>query len=238
MSRSLLILLATAILALPASGTSKAPRDPIPSTQYEEREITGWRVHVNRELLEKRKEVGSRALALLETKLKEVTALVPTAALEKLRSVPIWLGVDDHDKPNAVYHPSAEWLKNHGFNPDKARSVEIPNAAVFIEWSDDQPMIVLHELAHAFHHQVIGHSRTDLRDAFRNARESKRYDQVQHVRGAMKRAYALNNVQEFFAEMSEAYFGRNDFFPFTREELKEHDPETCSLIERLWTNPN
>ena len=57
------------------------------------------------------------------------------------------------------------------------------------------------------------------------------------MRGGSKRAYALNNVQEFFAEMSEAYFGRNDFFPFTRGELQEHDPEICALIERLWTQP-
>ena len=30
------------------------------------------------------------------------------------------------------------------------------------------------------------------------------------------RHYALTNHKEFFAEMSEAYFGMNDFFPFNR----------------------
>lgn len=210
---------------------------PIPSHQYAEREIVGWKVHVNRELLEQRVEVGTRALALLETKLTELKSFLPTPALEKLRTVPIWLGVNDYEKPNAVYHPSAKWLREHGFNPDKAQAVEIPNAAIFIEWSTNQPMMVLHELAHAYHHQVLGHSHSELITAFERAQSSGRYDQVRHVQGRVKRAYALNNVKEFFAEMSEAYFGRNDFFPFTREELQKYDPEICLLIERLWAHP-
>ncbi|MGO9112581.1 MAG: hypothetical protein ACLP9L_25400 [Thermoguttaceae bacterium] len=36
-----------------------------------------------------------------------------------------------------------------------------------------------------------------------------RVDPGQHVRH-----YALTDHKEFFAEMSEAYFGMNDFFPF------------------------
>jgi hypothetical protein len=31
---------------------------------------------------------------------------------------------------------------------------------------------------------------------------------------------------EFFAEMTEAYFWKNDMFPFDRNELKSYDPET------------
>jgi Mlc titration factor MtfA (ptsG expression regulator) len=49
-----------------------------------------------------------------------------------------------------------------------------------------------------------------------------------------ERAYAMSNAKEYFAESSEAYFGRNDFYPFTRAELKEHDPQMYDLLERLW----
>ena len=227
-------LLSLLFVVLSAVAAVHAAPNFVPSSQYTDRQVAGWNVHVNRELLENRAELGTRALALLDTKLSEICKLVPHSALAPLQAVPIWLGVDDNDKPNAVYHPNPQWLKDHGFNPDKARCVEIPNAAVFIEWSQAQPMIVLHELAHAFHHQVIGHSNTELREAFENAKKSGRYDNVQYVHGGTKRAYALNNVEEFFAEMSEAYFGRNDFFPFTRDELQSHDPETYALIERLW----
>jgi hypothetical protein len=42
---------------------------------------------------------------------------------------------------------------------------------------------------------------------------------------------------EYFAETTEAFFSRNDFFPFTREELKQHDPEMEKLLEQLWGSP-
>jgi|GEM_PF-5965432 len=32
----------------------------------------------------------------------------------------------------------------------------------------------------------------------------------------------------------EAFFGTNDFFPFTREELEKHDPEMVKLLQRVW----
>ena len=46
---------------------------------------------------------------------------------------------------------------------------------------------------------------------------------------------------EYFAEATEAYFSRNDFFPFNSSELKTHDPEMYDLLTELWgvkeTNP-
>ena len=44
----------------------------------------------------------------------------------------------------------------------------------------------------------------------------------------------MTKPQEFFAETSEAFFSRNDFFPFTRDELKKHDPEMFALLTKLW----
>jgi dipeptidyl-peptidase-4 len=42
---------------------------------------------------------------------------------------------------------------------------------------------------------------------------------------------------EFFAELSEAFFSRNDFFPFDRAELSQADPESERLLARLWGMP-
>ena len=230
-SRQALVLVAAMLLAR-SHAEDGAPARLAPA--YDARKVAGWRVHGNRDLLGAQAELGARALALMETKLTELRPLLPLAALTKLERAPIWLGVDDHDKPNAVYHPSAEWLRAHGWMPEKAGAVEVPSAAVFIAWAEQQPMILLHELAHAYHHQVLGHEHAELRAAFKRARTDGRYDAVRHVSGKTQRAYALNNGEEFFAEMSEAYFGRNDFFPFTREELRAHDAETFALIEKLW----
>jgi len=46
--------------------------------------------------------------------------------------------------------------------------------------------------------------------------------------------YAANNDKEYFAEGTEAYFYRNDFYPFVRAELKEHDPVLHDLLEEIW----
>ena len=35
----------------------------------------------------------------------------------------------------------------------------------------------------------------------------------------------MTNPQEYFAECTEAFFARNDFYPYARDELKKHDPE-------------
>jgi len=33
---------------------------------------------------------------------------------------------------------------------------------------------------------------------------------------------------------TEAFFSRNDFFPFNRAELKRHDPGMEQLLPKLW----
>jgi hypothetical protein len=50
----------------------------------------------------------------------------------------------------------------------------------------------------------------------------------------MVRHYALTDQKEFFAEMSESYFGMNDFFPFDRRELKREEPEIFKVLEDVW----
>ena len=37
-----------------------------------------------------------------------------------------------------------------------------------------------------------------------------------------------------FAEISEAYFGTNDFYPFTRAELAAYDPVGYAMLEQVW----
>jgi dipeptidyl-peptidase-4 len=48
--------------------------------------------------------------------------------------------------------------------------------------------------------------------------------------------YGLTNHKEYFAEATEAYFYRNDFYPFVRAELKQYDPDMHVLLEKIWEN--
>ena len=202
----------------------------VPTSQYETRTIVEWTVRVNKDL----GEAGTAPLALLEEKLREVVRRVPARPLAELRKVPIWLGVNDYVEKRACYHPNAGWLKDHGLNVDKAKAVEIGCAAEFPRMIRDQPMMVLHELAHAYHDRVLTFDHAEIRAAFAKAKEAGIYDSVPRRGGTREKAYAVSNHHEYFAEASEAWFGQNDFYPFVRDELREHDPALFKILEKIW----
>ena len=169
-----------------------------------------------------------------DARLLEVTRTVPAKALAALREVELWMDVDYEGVPGGVYHPSRRWLVDHGYDPALARCIQFGNARNFLSWSFSQPSMVLHELAHAYHHQVLGYDEPTLLAAYERAEASGDYDEVLRYGGARERAYAMNNVQEYFAELTEAYFGTNDFHPFVKPELRVHDPEGFAAVESLW----
>ena len=215
----------------PAGPLRSAPADP-----YEERTIEGWTVRVARVLLEEKADVGRQALRLLETKLYEVGRVVPERACAELRKVPLWLcsGEGTKGAGGAEYHPSEAWLRDHGYNPLKAKAVEIGDASHFLKFSIPQPSVLLHELAHAYHDRALGFDHAGIKAAYAAAVEGKRYESVLHIGGKMKRHYALTDHKEYFAEASEAWFGTNDFYPFVRAELREHDPKAAAALEEAW----
>jgi hypothetical protein len=198
---------------------------------YVEREVRGFRVFVERDLAGA--EVCGEVLELLEHRLFEVERVVPRAALERLRGVAFWLGLEQRPW-SGVYHPSAAWLEENGHDPSWAKGIQFGVARDFLDWSRDQPAMVLHELAHAYHDQVLGKDHGPLIAAFEAARADGRYGQVLRSSGQREPAYAITNVDEYFAELSEAYFWVNDFYPFVRAELREHDPAGFAAVEAAW----
>ena len=93
----------------------------------------------------------------------------------------------------------------------------------------------LHELAHAYHDRVLGFAYGPIRKAWDKIVASKKYEKVLHIRGRQVRHYALTNHKEFFAEMSEAFFDANDFYPFVRAELRDFEPEVFALLKAVWS---
>jgi len=203
---------------------------------YETRYINGWKVLIEDSFAKSNDETLTGVVAELTAQLHCIVRMVPAAALEKIRAVPIWVNRKS-DTTCMAFHPSADWLARHGFNPHMANSIEIGNAANFIAWTRQQPWMVLHELAHAYHFRNLGYEDPIILNAYQSARQSGNYNSVQHVAGYMARHYALMNQMEYFAELSESYFGTNDFFPFVRPELNKHDPTGYEMIERMWGVP-
>lgn len=207
----------------------------------ETRSVAGWTVHLDRSLLRDGQAAATnRALVLLQGQLATIERQVPPQALAMLRRVPLWISpAYPGIPPRAEYHPDATWLRIHGRDPAMARGVEFTNVSIFERECRRMPVFVLHELAHAYHHQVLGFDQPEIRAAYEQAKGSGRYDRVAQRHGdgrpnTFGKAYAMQNAKEYFAECSEAYFGSNDFYPFTREELNRHDPLMAEILTKLW----
>lgn len=205
------------------------------------RDIAGWSVHIRRELLTQDAAITARALELLKSQLDEIVRVVPAAAVAELQKVPLWVS-PEYPKvtPRAEYHPNEKWLREHGRDPVMAKGVEFTNVRIFEAETRRMPNFALHELAHAYHDRVVagGFANEDVRAAYEKAKASGKYDRVERQdsegRKRLDRAYALTTPQEYLAETTEAFFSRNDFFPYTRGELKRHDPEMFEFLAKLW----
>jgi hypothetical protein len=178
-------------------------------------------------------ELSRDTLREVEFQLYRLRHTIPAGPLKKLQEVPIWLELNNWER--CQYHPSRDWLAAHNYNPDKAGAVEVSNARSFLSWVRERGIFVLlHELAHAHHHRVLGHDNRVILDAYEKARASGVYESVLRDTGGKVRHYAMENAQEYFAELTESYFARNDYFPFIRVELQQFDPTGYEMCRKLW----
>ncbi len=185
-------------------------------------------------LIAKSPETRQRLIEYFRAESAKIQTVVPEASFAGLRHAVFWVNANGL-KPGAAYHPNPEYLKRAGVPTAYAHCVEIQQAGDFLKRTiPTQPWVVLHELAHKFHFEVLGEKRGDIRDAYAAAKASGAYLKVKHANGKEGPAYALANDKEYFAELTEAYFGKNDFYPFTKEELRKHDPQGFAMIEACW----
>ncbi|MDG2351335.1 MAG: hypothetical protein P8L35_00785 [Acidimicrobiales bacterium] len=144
------------------------------------------------------------------------------------------------------------------------------------QWNNtrrDQPAVLLHEIAHAWHcinwvqtdgggdpnfpagteqnpfPEAIGcfFGDTQISEAYEAAMSAGIYDAVHRriIEGAgesklgednLVEAYAATARTEYFAELTEAWFWENDYYPHNREELLEHDPLGVAAIKAAWNS--
>jgi hypothetical protein len=233
------------VLAHPPLRATPSPRAPpaeagaLPAkpTQHTVRTIEGWTVRIDDRLLAgDATRDGEHALRLLANRLYEIAFILPADKVARLRQVPIQIDLAHGELVSAQYHPSRAWLVEHGYSAELERTVHIPDAR---EWSSHrhqsvQPWSVLHELAHAYHDQELGFDDPAIKAAWEKFRSTPRAARTLHIDGGFGPHYASTDQMEFFAEMTESYFGVNDFEPFNRGELKELEPEAFALMAKIW----
>lgn len=118
----------------------------------------------------------------------------------------------------------------------EGRKVHIPQAADLVsrEQMLKHPAVILQELAHAYHDQVLGFDHPETIAVFEKAKAAGQYENVLAHNGRKVQHYGLTNHKEYFAEGTEAFLYRNDFHPFVRAELMQHDRPLYDLLVKLW----
>ncbi len=225
----------TFFIAIKATGNKdKSTSDQFPSPILEK--LEGWPIEWNPEFKkEKNKQTFLDVRKALANHLQRITYILDKPKVKELQA--LFIRVDlDHTLGNMQYHPSKGWLTNNKFDPTLEKRVHVPRAKQLLskdQWAK-HPYVILHELAHSYHDQVLGFEHKDILIAYQRAEKEKLYERVLLYRGGKTKHYARTNHKEFFAEMTESYLGVNDFFPFVRAELQEHDPHTFDLMQKIW----
>ncbi|MFM8173269.1 MAG: hypothetical protein ACKN81_06965 [Pirellulaceae bacterium] len=210
--------------------------------RWEIESIEGWQVAISKRFSEEDRPAVDATRKVLSAQLKELQGIgIPSMTLRRLQQVPMWISPEYPGiVPRAEYHPSAQWLTDNRRDPIMARGIEWTNTRIIEQEARRMPSMVLHELAHAYHDQVLGYDDPGAIDHFQRAQAGGRYDAVERrdAEGGVTRetAYAISNVQEFFAESTESFLGRNDYFPYNRTELEEFDPATARWLSEVWTD--
>jgi hypothetical protein len=218
---------------------------------WETHTIAGFQVLFSPALL--RDETSSvRARQFMYDHLDAVTRFVPPTALQHLRRVRLWLDLDASGNSRALAfyksppstftaspsdRPPEHNFGYGGFHRAMLLGIVFPNIvdAIEISGASQAPMIVLHELAHAYHHQVLGMWNPDIKQTYEAAKAKGLYRDVSFWSGNIAPVgYAMSNEREYFAGLTEAYFGQNAQNPFGANELKSRDPDGFRLAERAW----
>lgn len=234
---------AVLLLALTGCGSTPNAQAPLAAgpKHYDPvvKQVEGFTIHIDPKLLDdENAEEDAAALEMLANHLQRINVLFQGSKAKKaLHTLEIWIE-DDHDidvEPGP-YHPGKQWLIDRGYDPRLENKVHVTRAASLLERHHmlKHPMVILHELAHAYHDEVLGFDDPRIIKAYKNAMEKGLYKEVMYYTGKKVEAYAATNEKEYFAEATEAYFYRNDFYPFVHGELKAHDAEGYKLMVEIW----
>ena len=219
----------------PAKPTKPAQKTPYePTSHYTIMNMEGWKVYVNKALLPggAHAEMGAKAIERLRGDMVLVKHWVADEPLAKLLKVGIWLELDSTNGPHGRtpvfhYHPFLGWLKKMDFHPGKHKCVEYSRAASLVKNRRGKATakILLHELAHAYHDQVLSFNDRDILAAYKRARENKNWPRSDWV--------VRINHKEFFAGVTTRYHGTKE----ERETLAKRDPILLKKLQKVWGKP-
>jgi hypothetical protein len=220
---------------------------------YTHKKIEGFDCLVHEEVLKNNDDSKweRSPLDVLELELGTVSRVLPKKVENVLHSVVVWIewhDTQDRDIQTSVakyYGVSGGsrlgWSLAEKKHPGKANNVEVISMKSLTE--EHQPKqkfdrcVLLHEFAHAIHFHIVGPNNPIVGQTYAKAIQRGLYDSARDVNDRVIRPYARTSEQEYFAELTCNYLNKLHYFPFTRDELKKHDADGYSMMEKTWGKP-
>ncbi len=206
---------------------------------YDTEKIGGFTLFLHPEIKNHEKEFKTSPMEVLKLELKMLGQILNKRALAKVQTLPFWVewdeapeGANTGGETVIAYYLSTDlrMTRIRGEHPLRAKTITLCSLKTLTKLHqpgiDTGKCVLLHEVAHAVHDQLIGFENPEIKLAFSQAMSRKLYQPG---------LYMTSSSKEFFAELTCAYLDRLDHFPRNRGDLKKHDPATFKLLERIWS---
>ena len=225
----------------------RALASPVPG--YQRRVMEGFPLLIHVDVLHHNDDPKwqRKPLDVLARELGTIVRVLPQRDVDALRRLTVWVEWDDPGDPAAgkavarYYGVSGDvkvWALDRGKPAGKANNIEVASMRALA--TEHQPgvaaerCVLLHEMAHAVHFKVFGADHPGIKHAYRQAMERGLYERAVDAAGRTVKPYAATNEYEYFAELSCAFLDRLHYHPFTRDDLRGHDPVGYQLMEKVW----
>lgn len=213
-----------------SAGANKEFHDS--NEQYLDTTISGWHVKVNEKLIANYRTVAFQTLDYLASELNVLTHTIPPEAINFLKDIPIWLEQSTKSNQPVQYHHDAGWLRKNGYDPRKEGGIEL-TALELLNRKGKDTLVLLPVFAFAYVYRVLGVHNKTMQDAYENAKLSNLYT-IQDYTSKDDKRFRMRNAENYFAVLSQAYFGSLYDTPHTKNELASYDPKGYAMIEELW----
>lgn len=200
--------------------------------------LEGYRINIiaERELAESNPELTHKTARKLESHVLAAIGRFPIVHRPKFKDVRYYIfsGTDSSygGKDSGLWY----FARGNNISPRFDDSIIINSAKGFMRMSDELTLaITIHELAHGFYHYNKKRLYPLTKKAYESAQENGLYlNRKTHWQKVIKKAYALENHREYFAELSAMYFSRHYYEPFDRNGLLAYDPAGFRMVDQAW----
>ncbi len=210
-----------------------------PAREYQTIKRSKWSFEVEKQLLDEAPAIANKALKRLQENLDEAFRTLPKSAQPILLELK-WFVLYGPKSRGGGYDNGLEYCANNApkyrdyLDERWSRCIVVHCAENYTEISNLWALkSLLHELGHAHHKENWAEGQEDITTAWKNAIDKRLY--VKDDKGkVIPKAYALTNQLEYFAELTAIYFGKCNYAPFNRADLKKYDPVGFAMIQKMW----